>query len=83
TGHKRQIENAKNQAAAEFGALPVLVIEVDLVRVVCEQREPDVVVFRHRPPEAAAINVSYFEIFKEASFPAGLDRHRDFSYVDC
>src|SRR5882672_2873552 len=48
---------------------------MNLIGVVGEEREPDIVGFRHRAPDTAAINIADLEIFEIASFPTRLDGH--------
>jgi hypothetical protein len=50
---------------------------VNLIGVVGEQSKPNVIRFGHRPSQAAAINVADFEVLKETTLPARLNRHDD------
>src|SRR5262249_60464294 len=74
-GDDRQRERAVDEALTEFRALGVFVVEVDLVGVVGEQREPDIVRLGDRAAEPALIDVADGEILEVAALPAGLYRH--------
>jgi hypothetical protein len=45
SGHDGKREGAIDQTSAELGAFAVFIVEVNLICVVGQQREPDVVVF--------------------------------------
>jgi hypothetical protein len=71
--HDGQGERAVDQALAELGPAGEVVVEVDLVRVVGEQGEPDVVGLGHRAAEPASVDVTDVEVLEEAPLPTGHD----------
>ena len=84
--HDGQGERAVDQRPSELGALRVVLVEVDLVRVVGEQREPDVVRLGHRAADPAAVDVADREVLEEAALPACFHSHgrgRSSVAVDC
>src|SRR5882724_507099 len=70
-----QGQRAVDQALAELGPPGEVIVEVDLVRVVGEQGEPDVVGLRDRPAEPAAVDVADVEVLEEPPLPPGHARH--------
>ena len=55
---------------------------MNLVGIVGEQREPDIVSFRHRPAKAASIDVPDLKILEVPPFPPRLDGHEQLSTSD-
>src|SRR6478672_914376 len=68
-GDERERERAVDERATERRALGELVVEVVLVGVQRQAREPHVVGLRHRAPQAAAVDVADLQILVEPTAP--------------
>ena len=68
-------EGAVHQRLAPLSALGVLVVEMDLVVVVRQQREPDVVSLGDRPADGRPVHVADLEVLQEPPLPAAFDVH--------
>src|SRR3954471_1311289 len=68
-GDEGQRERAVDERPPERRALGELVVEVVLVRVQRQAREPHVVGLGHRAPEAAAVDVADLQILVEPAVP--------------
>ncbi len=66
---------AVNQRLAELRLTRIVVIEMDRRGVLCQEREPDVVRSRDRPPQWVFVYIANFEVLEEATVPSTLDRH--------
>src|SRR5262249_55317405 len=77
--NNREREGAVDQTFSELGAFGVFVIEVNLVGIICQEGEPNIVIFRYGSSEPAAVNIPYLEVFEIAALPTGLNRHTESS----
>src|SRR5215813_15194701 len=68
-GHDRDSQRAVDEASAPLRLLAVLAVEMDLVAVVGQEREPDVVGLGDGPPIPAAVDVSNVEVLEIAALP--------------
>src|SRR5262249_16801999 len=68
-GDEREREGAVHERLAELRSLRVGGVEVELVRVHRQAREPDVVRLADRPAETASVHVADLEVLVEAPPP--------------
>ena len=67
--HEREREEAVHERLAELRLRRVLGVEVDLVRVVRDAREPEVVGVQHRAPDLRAVAVPRVEVAEASDRP--------------
>src|SRR5918999_3781225 len=72
---QRKSEPGIYQRFSEFGSCRIVIVEMQLIRVHRQEREPDIVRLRDRSPEGKTIDVPHFEVLVVAPHPSLLDGH--------